>query len=271
MNSGAVRYEEIPVQSIVEGPVQIRKFYDPGLLKQLAESQGEMGTLQLIVVRPASDERFELIIGSRRVRAARDSRMERIPACILPSVEDSRAMLMALSENFHRVDLSPFEEGAAILKLVHEHGVSVPEISRSLKRDVTWVTRRIKLLSLPAPVQGMFSKGRLQLHHVDKLVTLSTKEDQLKFARIAAQRSLSPVELSTLIKRETTSKSARVGSSRLLSGERAALQIQAFTDWLKQVPGNRAILGGDMLRLRRSLCELKRETEAALKRIERKG
>ena len=267
------RYEEIPIDSIVKGPVDIRKFYDPELLAQLAESQQELGTLQQVVVRPGAEGRYELIIGSRRVRAARKLKLATVPACIIPEVEDSRAVLMALSENIHRAELSPFEEAAAILQLVERFKLPLGVISKQIGRNPIWVSRRLKLLSIPDEIQRMYSEQRLSLNHIEKLMTLPNREDQLTLARVVTHDDLTTGELRTLIERKFKQKPSilRGKSLRMLSGGRAALHIQGFTKWLKGVPGSRAILSGDFRDLQGSLQELRREADAALKRIEHKG
>jgi ParB family transcriptional regulator, chromosome partitioning protein len=181
------RFAEIPVGSIVPNPKQPRQVFDEEALEELKISIREVGLLQPIVVRPLDGERYELIMGERRWRAAQAVGRETIPAIVRDTRDD--AMLRdALLENIHRVNLNPLEEAAAYQQLLEEFGATHEELARRIGRSRPQISNTIRLLNLPASVQRRVAAGVLSAGHARALLSLDDPQAQEDLAhRIVAE------------------------------------------------------------------------------------
>jgi ParB family transcriptional regulator, chromosome partitioning protein len=211
--AGAV-YQEVPVEAIVPNPRQPRQVFDEETLAELAHSIREFGLLQPIVVRPLPAEpaigqlpaepaigqlpaepaigqsgtsRYELIMGERRWRAARQAGLDRIPAIVRGAADD--AMLRdALLENIHRVQLNPLEEAAAYQQLLEDFGVTHEQLASRIGRSRPVITNTIRLLKLPVAVQRRVAAGVLSAGHARALLSLDDPSAQEELAaRIVAE------------------------------------------------------------------------------------
>ncbi|MCX4387634.1 ParB/RepB/Spo0J family partition protein [Micromonospora peucetia] len=181
------RFAEIPVDAIVPNPKQPRQVFDEDALEELKTSIQEVGFLQPIVVRQLDDEKYELVMGERRWRAAEAVGRENIPAIIRDTRDD--AMLRdALLENIHRANLNPLEEAAAYQQLLDEFGATHEELARRIGRSRPQISNTIRLLNLPAPVQTRVAAGILSAGHARALLSLDDSEAQEQLAlRIVAE------------------------------------------------------------------------------------
>jgi ParB family transcriptional regulator, chromosome partitioning protein len=193
--AGAV-YQELPMGAIVPNPRQPRQAFDEEALAELAHSIREFGLLQPIVVRPLPAEpvigqpgtgRYELIMGERRWRAARQAGLDRIPAIVRVTADD--AMLRdALLENIHRVQLNPLEEAAAYQQLLEDFGVTHEQLASRIGRSRPVITNTIRLLKLPVAVQRRVAAGVLSAGHARALLSLAEPSAQEALAaRIVAE------------------------------------------------------------------------------------
>ncbi|MFI7025223.1 ParB/RepB/Spo0J family partition protein [Micromonospora sp. NPDC049900] len=181
------RFAEISVDSIVPNPKQPRQVFDEEALEELKTSIQEVGFLQPIVVRQLDDEKFELVMGERRWRAAQAVGRESIPAIVRDTRDD--AMLRdALLENIHRANLNPLEEAAAYQQLLEEFGATHEELARRIGRSRPQISNTIRLLNLPAQVQRRVAAGVLSAGHARALLSLEDAETQEQLAlRIVAE------------------------------------------------------------------------------------
>jgi ParB family chromosome partitioning protein len=181
------RFAEIPVGSIVPNPKQPRQVFDDESLDELKVSIQEVGFLQPIVVREMGQDKYELVMGERRWRAAQAMGREHIPAIIRDTRDD--AMLRdALLENIHRAQLNPLEEAAAYQQLLEEFGATHDELARKIGRSRPQISNTIRLLNLPAQVQRRVAAGVLSAGHARALLGLddSTSQEELA-AKIVAE------------------------------------------------------------------------------------
>ena len=178
---------EVPVGDVVPNPKQPRTVFDDEALEELTHSVREFGLLQPIVVREAPDGGYELIMGERRLRAARAAGLETVPAIVRFTSDD--AMLRdALLENIHRVQLNPLEEAAAYQQLLAEFGATHEELAGRIGRSRSQVTNTIRLLKLPVKVQTRVAAGVLSAGHARALLGLPEAEAQDALAtRIVAE------------------------------------------------------------------------------------
>ncbi|MFC3503489.1 ParB/RepB/Spo0J family partition protein [Micromonospora krabiensis] len=175
------RFAEIPVDAIVPNPKQPRHVFDEDALEELKVSIQEVGFLQPIVVRQLDDEKYELVMGERRWRAAQAVGKESIPAIVRDTRDD--AMLRdALLENIHRANLNPLEEAAAYQQLLEEFGATHEELARRIGRSRPQISNTIRLLNLPAPVQRRVAAGVLSAGHARALLSLEDPEAQEQLA-----------------------------------------------------------------------------------------
>lgn len=178
---------EVPVGAVVPNPKQPRSVFDDEALDELTHSVREFGLLQPIVVREGPDGGYELIMGERRLRAARAAGLETVPAIVRFTADD--AMLRdALLENIHRVQLNPLEEAAAYQQLLEEFGATHEELAGKIGRSRSQVTNTIRLLKLPVKVQSRVAAGVLSAGHARALLGLPEAEAQDALAtRIVAE------------------------------------------------------------------------------------
>lgn len=174
----------IPIERVSANPHQPRALFDEEALASLAASIVEVGVLQPIIVREAEEGSYTLVAGERRWRAARKVGLQEIPAIIRES--DDRSLLTeALVENLQREDLSPLEEATAYQELLEDFGLTHEEVGSRVGKSRSAVTNSLRLLQLPAAIQGKLERGELSAGHARALLGL----DDRKFAEHIAERA----------------------------------------------------------------------------------
>jgi ParB family chromosome partitioning protein len=178
---------EVAVVDVLPNPKQPRQVFDDEALEELSHSVREFGLLQPIVVRENPDGGYELIMGERRLRAAKAAGLDTVPAIVRDTTDD--AMLRdALLENIHRVQLNPLEEAAAYQQLLEEFGATHEELASKIGRSRSQVTNTIRLLKLPVKVQTRVAAGVISAGHARALLGLPDAEAQDALAtRIVAE------------------------------------------------------------------------------------
>jgi len=180
---------EVDVTKIETNPHQPRKTLDDVKLRQLSESIKEDGLLQPIVVRQ-SGEKFQLVMGERRLQAARLAGVPRVPA-LVKNVKDVDSLRLALVENIQREDLNAIEVAYAYRTLVGSFGLTQSDLARLIGRDRSSVANTLRLLNLPEVVQDMIVAEQLTGGHARALLALPTQKDQLALARRIVKNNLS--------------------------------------------------------------------------------
>jgi ParB family chromosome partitioning protein len=193
------RFAEIPLASITPNPKQPRQVFDEEALDELKASIEEVGFLQPIVVRELGPDRFELVMGERRLRAATALGRESIPAIVRETRDD--AMLRdALLENIHRANLNPLEEAAAYQQLLEEFGATHEELARRIGRSRPQISNTIRLLNLPPAVQRRVAAGVLMAGHARALLAITDGDHQEQLARRIVAEGLSVRATEELVK-----------------------------------------------------------------------
>jgi ParB family chromosome partitioning protein len=178
---------EVSVDDVVPNPKQPRQVFDDEALEELTHSVKEFGLLQPIVVREKADGGYELIMGERRLRAARAAGLEAVPAIVRDTTDDA-LLRDALLENIHRVQLNPLEEAAAYQQLLEEFGATHEELASRIGRSRSQVTNTIRLMKLPVKVQTRVAAGVISAGHARALLGLQDAEAQDALAtRIVAE------------------------------------------------------------------------------------
>nr|WP_330217627.1 ParB/RepB/Spo0J family partition protein [Endozoicomonas numazuensis] len=191
--------KEIPVEFVVRGKYQPRRDMHPDALEELAESIKAQGVMQPIIVRPLSQNRYEIIAGERRWRAAQIAGLSEVPA-LIRDVPDEAAIAMALIENIQREDLNPIEEAIALSRLQKEFELTQQEVAEAVGKSRTAVANTLRLMSLSPDVKKMLEYGDLEMGHARALLPLSDME-QLEAARTVVSKGLSVRQTEALIRR----------------------------------------------------------------------
>lgn len=181
---------QIDPKSIVPNPRQPRQHFDADDLAELVHSVREFGVLQPVVVRRNGDGEFELIMGERRTRAAREAGLEAIPA-IVRDTADEDLLRDALLENLHRSELNPLEEASAYQQLLEDFGITQDELATRIGRSRPQISNTIRLLRLPVPVQQRVAAGVLSAGHARALLSLDDHEKMQKLADKIVNEDLS--------------------------------------------------------------------------------
>ncbi len=178
------QFAMVAVSSIKPNPQQPRTLFDPESLASLAASIREVGILQPLVV-TETDEGFVLVAGERRLRAARELGLAEVPAVIRPVEDDQSSLTQALIENLQREDLGPLEEAAAYQQLMEDFGLTHQEIGDRVGKSRSAVSNSLRLLGLPAAIQGMLERGELSAGHARALLGL----EDLAYAEHVGRRA----------------------------------------------------------------------------------
>ena len=189
----------LPVARIQPGRYQPRTHMDEHALAELAASIRSQGLMQPLLVRPLGGERYELIAGERRWRAAQMAGLEQVPA-LVREVPDEAALAMALIENIQREDLNPMEEAAGIQRLVDEFRMTHEQAADAVGRSRSATTNLLRLLKLARPVQEMLMQGKLEMGHARALLALEGAR-QIEAAHLVAAKGLSVRETEALVQR----------------------------------------------------------------------
>jgi ParB family chromosome partitioning protein len=210
------RFAEVPVDAIVANAKQPRQAFDEEALEELKASIEQVGFLQPIVVRELDADRYELVMGERRWRAAQELGRDVIPA-IVRDTRDDDMLRDALLENIHRVNLNPLEEAAAYQQLLEEFGATHEELAKRIGRSRPQISNTIRLLNLPANVQRRVAAGVLSAGHARALLSIDDEDEQETLAhRIVAEG------LSVRATEELVSLSGSDGGARKAQPQRRA-------------------------------------------------
>ena len=190
----------LPVGRIRPGKYQPRTRMDQEALAELAASIKAQGLMQPVVVRPVERDRYELIAGERRWRAAQLAGLEEVPA-IVREVPDEAALAMSLIENIQRENLNPLEEAAGLQRLADEFRLTHEQIADAVGRSRSATTNLLRLLKLTKPVQEMVMEGVLEMGHARALLAVEGARQVELANRIAAQ-GLSVREAEALVQHD---------------------------------------------------------------------
>ncbi|AGB73096.1 MULTISPECIES: ParB/RepB/Spo0J family partition protein [Rhizobium] len=177
----------VPIEFISRNPRNPRRYFDETELHDLASSIRQHGIVQPVVVRTVSTDRYEIIAGERRWRAAQLAGLIEIPV-IVRDVDDKTALEIAIVENVQRADLNPLEEALGYEQLIAEHGYTQNDLGEIIGKSRSHVANSLRLLKLPDPVRDMLAAGSLSAGHARALVSTS---DPTGLARTVVSKGMS--------------------------------------------------------------------------------
>lgn len=170
------RVQNLPLDQITPSPLQPRQEFRSEHLQELVESIREQGIIQPLIVRKVGDK-YELIAGERRWRAAQQLALAEAPA-IIRKASDREVLELALIENLQREDLNPIEEAMAYHRLHHDFALTQEEISKRVGKSRASVANAMRLLDLHADIQSLLKQGRLSVGHAKVLLSIKSHEEQ---------------------------------------------------------------------------------------------
>jgi ParB family chromosome partitioning protein len=194
------RQEMLAVGTLQPGKYQPRTRMDPGSLEELAASIKAQGLIQPISVRPVARDRYEIIAGERRWRAAQIAGLVEVPV-LIRDIADDAALAMSLIENIQREDLNPLEEAAGLQRLIDEFKMTHQQAADAVGRSRSAASNLLRLLQLANPAQDMLMAGDIEMGHARALLPLS-KSEQGRIATLVVEKGFSVRETERLVARQ---------------------------------------------------------------------
>jgi ParB family chromosome partitioning protein len=197
---------EIPISQIQPNPFQPRKTFNEASIDELARSVREHGIVQPLVVTRAGDK-YKLIAGERRFRAAQKAGLTTVPVLIKEMMAEGDALQIALIENIQREDLNPIEEAMAYHQLHDDFQLTQEEISRRVGKERSTVANFLRLLKLPDPVKKLLASGQLSMGHARALLAIESPKKQEQLADRVVRKNLN-VRQTEMLASESSPKTA---------------------------------------------------------------
>jgi ParB family transcriptional regulator, chromosome partitioning protein len=195
MSSKTLGVRHIPLDRIVPNPDQPRTRFEQSALDELTASVREHGILQPVLVRPLeTTNRYQLVAGERRWRAATAAGLATIPA-LIEELDDDTALEIAIIENLQREDLSPLEEAVMYDRMVKEHGYSIRRLAQKLGKDKGYLENRLRLADAPPEIQALVSVRKDTISHAYELLKVEDPRKRRRLAEQVAQGELTLVKL----------------------------------------------------------------------------
>jgi ParB family chromosome partitioning protein len=180
----------VPIDHIQPNPYQPRKTFNEASIEELSRSVKEHGIVQPLVVTRAGDNRYKLIAGERRFRAARKAGLTTVPVVVKDDMSEGHALEIALIENIQREDLNPIEEALAYHQLHEEFGLTQEEISKRVGKERSTVANFLRLLKLPEGVKKLLAAGQLSMGHARALLAVESARKQEQLADRVVKKNL---------------------------------------------------------------------------------
>ncbi len=204
----ADQLSSLSVNLLQPGKYQPRTFMDNAALESLAESIRAQGIMQPIVVRKVNADKYEIVAGERRWRAAQLAGLSQVPV-IIRDIPDEAALAMALIENIQREDLNPIEEAHGLQKLIQEFAMTHDAVAKAVGRSRSAVSNTLRLLNLHDKVQQLLSSNQLDMGHARALLSLDSGQ-QISLANQIVMQQLSVRDAEALVKKTAQKPSAAV-------------------------------------------------------------
>ena len=238
----------IPISAIETNPFQPRTEFEEVALNELAQSIKEHGIIQPITVRKLGYDKYQIISGERRFRAAQLAGLTEIPAFIRVA-NDQQMLEMALIENIQREDLNPIDIALSYQRLMDECKLTQEEVSKRVGKQRSTVANYLRLLKLPAPIQKALKENAITMGHARALINIENEDKQLALFALILEQDLSVREVEELakgaklnykpkVKRETTPLSIE---EKLILGQLNE-RFDRFVEYKKNAKGGGKII-----------------------------
>lgn len=221
------------IDKIEPNPHQPRKHFDEGKLQGLAESIAEQGVIQPLLVTRGKGNRFNLIAGERRLRAARIAGEDEVPVVVMESDSEGKKLELALIENIQRHDLNPIEEAMAYSRLINDFDLTQEKVAKKVGRKRSTITNVLRLLNLPDYLKDDVATGIISEGHARVLLRL--KDDEQKMQEIRGRiirEELSVRETERICRQKTSSTGVPAKAGKKKAGELPISFCRAMTTQL---------------------------------------
>jgi ParB family chromosome partitioning protein len=198
---------EVPVEQISPNPYQPRRTFNDASIEELSRSVREHGIIQPLVVTKLADNKYRLIAGERRFRAAQKAGLATVPVVVKETMADTDILQVALIENIQREDLNPIEEAYAYHQLHEEFGLTQEEISKRVGKERSTVANFLRLLRLPDSVKKLLAAGELSMGHARAILAVEPAKKQEQLAERVVKRNLN-VRQTEMLAAESSPKAA---------------------------------------------------------------
>lgn len=194
----ASKYVTLNVSEVITRSSQPRKIFSDKGINELADSIREKGILQPLLVKKVNDK-FELIAGERRLRAAQVAGLTEVPAIVMDQMTDAESFQLALVENIQREDLTPIEEAEAYRRLMQSGSMTQEELASRIGKDRSTISNSLRLLTLPEKVREMINEGSISASHARTILAIPEEHKQVEIAMKIAESNLSVREIEGII------------------------------------------------------------------------
>lgn len=185
IGNSVVSNNYVPLNSIIPNPDQPRKHFDDAELKELTDSIATLGLLSPLTLRKIAQDRYQIIAGERRFRAAKQAGLTEVPAFIMNVNEELHGLELAIVENLQRVDLNPIELAHSFDHLIHEYKYTHEKLAERMSKPRSTITNVLRLLKLPAKIQLALRDGKISEGHARAILSL---EDDVKNQLMVCER-----------------------------------------------------------------------------------
>jgi ParB family chromosome partitioning protein len=196
--------QKLPIEFLQRGKYQPRRDMDPEKLKELSDSIAAQGIIQPIIVRKLLNDKYEIIAGERRWRAAQLAELQEVPV-LVKDIDDRSVMAVALIENIQREDLNALEEADALHRLLDEFELTHQQIAEAVGKSRATVSNLLRLLDLAAEVKTMLGKGLLEMGHARALLGLDDAK-QVEIANKVVKQGLTVRAVEKLVREQSQEK-----------------------------------------------------------------
>lgn len=228
VNSSKGALQELDINNLQTGKYQPRRDMSPEALSELASSIHSQGIIQPIIVREIGHQKYEIIAGERRWRAAKIVGLKFIP-CLIKNVEDDAAIAIALIENIQRENLNAMEEAIALKRIVDEFELTHQEVAKTVGKSRTAVSNLLRLNNLNADVQILLEHGDIEMGHARALLAVD-KDQQSDLAKIVVTKNMTVRETEKLVKKTLNSEVIKESKTSVIQCVKADNIIAAFED-----------------------------------------
>jgi len=216
--------KEIDTNLIDPNPVQPRSRFDEKLLEELVQSIKNNGIVQPLLVRRVHNDRYQIIAGERRWRAAQRAGLSHVPA-VIKDIPDDRMLELALIENIQRQELNAIEEAYAYKRLIETLGLTQEIVAQRVGRDRTFITNYLRLLKLPEDIQLLVEEGKLSMGHARALLGVDDINLQRKIAKKTLDVGLSVRDVEKAVKNNNLGTGAAEQSVQKFKSDDANLRL----------------------------------------------
>lgn len=229
---------EVEIEKIIPNAYQPRENFDPAKLQELADSIKALGIINPLIVREEGNDRYQLIAGERRLRAAKIAELKTVPV-IFQKADNMEMLEIALIENVQRDDLNPIDEAKAYSLLMNDFSLKHEEIAMRVGKSRAAVTNSMRLLKLPHEVKDGLKKNIVSMGHARALLALEDENDILRLFRTVVSEGLSVREVEALIKKIIEGRDETDDGDTKRSRPKVSVEIRQLEEELMELLGTK--------------------------------